>query len=104
MRDRSKNFIIIASVIACILLYFIEQVLVMSYFVKTLCKLLFFTILPIIYMRFINELRTSGRIKINKKDLYIGVGLGILCFVVLMVAYYILKDVIVLNTIARELQ
>ncbi len=104
MGHKNRSFIIASSIIACIILYFIEQVLVMSYLVKTLCKIVFFTALPFIYIRFINRSSVSNRTKLNKKELYIGAGLGILCFVVLMAAYFILKDVIELNTIANELQ
>ena len=98
------NFIVVMSVIVCFLLYFIEQILVTSYLVKTLCKIIFFTVLPYIYIRFINKSKVSARIKFNKKDLYIGLGLGTFCFMVLIITYFILKDLIDLNTIANELQ
>ncbi|WP_352420188.1 type II CAAX endopeptidase family protein [Proteiniborus sp.] len=104
MKNKSKNYIIISSIVACIMLYFIEQVFVMSYFIKTLCKILFFTILPYIYIRLIRKSYLSNRIKINKKDLYIGTGLGIFCFTVIIAVYFILKEVIDLNNIANELQ
>lgn len=104
MKDRNRNFIIISSIIACILLYLIEQVLVVSYFIKTLCKILFFTILPYIYIRLISKSYVSNKIKINKKHLYIGTGLGIFCFIVIIAVYFILNDVIDLNNIANELQ
>lgn len=104
MKYKKRNFIIISSVIACMLLYFIEQVLVMSYLAKTLCKILFFTTLPYIYIRLMNKSYVSNRIKTNKKDLYLGTGLGLFCFAVLIVAYFILKDVIDLSIIANELQ
>ncbi|SCG82123.1 abortive infection protein [Proteiniborus sp. DW1] len=104
MKDKSRNFIIASSTLACIILYFIEQVLVMSYLVKTLSKIAFFIAIPYVYSFSINRTSSSNRIKLNKKELYIGTGLGILCFVVLMLAYLILRDVIDLNTIANELQ
>lgn len=104
MRNKSKKYIIISSIIACIILYFIEQVLVMSYLVKTLCKIIFFTVLPYIYVRLIKRSSESNRIRINKKDLYLGAGLGAACFIVLISAYFFLKDAIYLNTIANELQ
>lgn len=104
MKSKSKNYIIISSIIACIVLYFIEQVFVLSYLVKTLSKIILFIALPYIYIYFLNKSSVSKKIKINKKDLYIGVGLGVMCFIVLIVAYIILKDIIDLNTIANELQ
>ncbi|WIV11835.1 CPBP family intramembrane glutamic endopeptidase [Proteiniborus sp. MB09-C3] len=104
MRNKSKKYIIISSIIACIILYFIEQVLVMSYLVKILCKIIFFTVLPYIYVRLIKRSPVSDKIKINKKDLYLGAGLGVACFIVLISAYFFLKDAIDLNTIANELQ
>ncbi len=104
MKDKNRYFIIVSSILACVVLYFIEQVLVMSYLVKTISKIAFFISIPYIYRFLINGSSASNRIKLNKKELYIGTGLGILCFVVLMLAYFILKDVIDLNTIANELQ
>ncbi len=104
MKKKSKNYIIISSIIACIMLYFIEQVLVMSYLVKTLCKIILFTALPYIYISLIRKSSVSNRIRINKKDLYLGIGLGMVCFIVLITVYFFLKDVIDLNTIANELQ
>ncbi len=104
MRDRNRNYIIATSILACIMLYFIEQVLVLSYFVKTLSKIAFFIAIPYVYSFIINKPSASNRIKLNKKELYIGTGLGILCFLVLMIAYFVLRDLIDLNTIANELQ
>ncbi len=104
MKEKNRSFIIISSIIACILLYTIEQVLVMSYLVKTLCKIILFTALPYIYICSIRKSSVSNRITINKKDLYLGIGLGMVCFIVLITVYFFLKDVIDLNTIANELQ
>lgn len=104
MKYKNRSFIIISSIIACIILYFIEQVLVMSYLVKTLSKILFFTILPYSYIRLIGQDYERNRIKPNKKDLYLGVGLGLFSFMVIIAAYAILKDAIDLKSIANELQ
>lgn len=104
MKYKDRNFIIISSIIVCIILYFIEQVLVMSYLIKTLSKILFFTILPYSYIRLINKDYVRNRIKLNKKDLYLGIGLGLFSFMVIIAAYAVLKDAIDLDTIANELQ
>ncbi|MFA5523122.1 MAG: type II CAAX endopeptidase family protein [Tissierellales bacterium] len=104
MKGKSKKYIVISSIIACILLYLIDQVFVLTYLVKTLSKIILFIALPYIYILFINKRSIRKKIKFNKKDLYIGTGLGIGCFIILMAAYIILKDIIDLNTIANELQ
>lgn len=104
MENKNRKFIIISSIIACIMLYFIEQVLVMSYLVKTLSKIILFISIPYFYAYFINKMPISKRINTNKKELYIGAILGFLCFLIIIIAYFVLKDAIDLNAIANELQ
>jgi membrane protease YdiL (CAAX protease family) len=102
-----KKYIIFSSLLACILLYFIEQVLVVSYVIKTLIKVLFFILIPYIYLKNIKKQQLSKSISyksIDKHHLKMGFLFGILSFVIILIAYYILRNFIDLQGISEELQ
>jgi membrane protease YdiL (CAAX protease family) len=102
-----KKYIIFSSLLACILLYFIEQVLVVSYVIKTLIKVLFFILIPYIYLKNIKKQQLSKSISyksIDKHHLKMGFLFGILSFLIILIAYYILRNFIDLQGISEELQ
>lgn len=102
-----KRYIIISSLIACILLYFVEQVLVVSYVVKTVIKILFFILIPYIQMKIIKKQQTSKAInseRINKHHLKMGFLFGILSFFIILITHYLLRNVIDLQSISYDLQ
>lgn len=102
-----KKYIILSSLIACILLYFVEQVLVVNYVVKTVIKILFFIIIPYIYSKFIKKQKLSTTINYKNIDRYhlrMGFIVGILSFLIILIAYYVLRNSIDLQSIAVSLQ
>ena len=103
----NKKYILLTSLIACIFLYFVEQVLIVDYFVKTLSKILLFTIIPYVYIKFIKKTTIKEAInyrEIDKHHLKMGLLFGIASFVIIFIAYFIFKDVLNLNVILAELQ
>ena len=50
-----KAYIIGVSLAACIILYIIEQVLAVDYITKTIAKLILFTVIPWIYLKFVKK-------------------------------------------------
>lgn len=106
MNNRFK-YIIITSLIACILLYYIEQVIKVDYLTKTVLKLLLFTITPYIYMIYNKKsnFKLAFNLKgFNKNQLKMGIILGVISFSIILVTYFILKNVIDLELIAQDLQ
>jgi membrane protease YdiL (CAAX protease family) len=102
-----KKYIILSSLIACIILYFVEQVLVVNYVVKTLIKVLFFIFIPYIYMKFIKKQPIAKSINyknIDKHHLKMGFLFGILSFLIVLVTYYLLRNIINLPSISEDLQ
>lgn len=102
-----RRYIILSSLIACILLYFVEQVLIVSYVIKTSIKIMFFILIPYIYMKFIKKESPSKSINhknIDKHHLKMGFLFGILSFFIILIAYYILRNVIDLQSISDDLQ
>lgn len=103
----SKKYIFISSLIACIALYFIEQILLVDYLVKTLSKVVLFTLIPFGYIKFIKKSSLKEAInhkKIDIKHLKMGFLFGAISFLVVLVAYYLLQDMIDLESIANEMQ
>ena len=102
-----KRYIILSSLIACIILYFVEQVLVVNYVVKTVVKVLFFILIPYIYMKFIKKQPLSKSINkknIDKHHLKMGILFGALSFLIILIAYYVLRNIINLQGISEDLQ
>jgi CAAX amino terminal protease family. len=106
---RSQNYknayIIISSLAACIVLYFIEQSGSFNYIYKTLVKLFFFISTPMIYNRlFETDLHDRLFKRLNFTSIKIGLLLGAVSFVVLIGAYTVLKNQINLEQISLNLK
>lgn len=102
-----KIYILVSSLITCILLYFVEQALVVSYLVKTVIKILFFILIPYIYMKFMKKQHVSKALnykKVDKHHLKMGFIFGILSFLIILITYYLLRNIINLQSISMELQ
>lgn len=102
-----KMYIIAGSLAACIVLYMVEQVFAASYITKTITKLILFTVIPYIYLKFVKKCSIKDGLnlrRIETNTFKLGLILGALSFAVVMAAYLILKGSIDLNGIAKELQ
>lgn len=102
-----KKYILLSSLIACILLYYVEQVLGVSYVVKTVIKILFFILIPYSYIKIIKKQQVSKAMSyknIDKHHLKMGFLFGILSFLIILIAYYVLRNTIDLQSISQELQ
>ena len=107
MININKKYILLTSLIVCIFLYILEQVLNVDYLVKTLAKILLFTVVPYVYIKFIKKTTIKESInykKIDKHHLRNGSVLGIVCFVIILLTFFVFKDVLNLKAILAELQ
>jgi uncharacterized protein len=102
-----EKYIIISSLLACICLYFIEQYLGVSYVVKTLSKIIFFVIIPIIYIKIVKESNIIEELNLrylDKNRFKLGFIFGISSFLIVLAAYFIFKGSIDLNGIVSDLR
>ncbi len=102
-----KKYIILTSLTACIILYYVEQVLVVSYLIKTVIKILFFIFIPYTYSKIINNRKfskTINYINIDKDHLKMGFLFGIVSFFIILITYYLLRNIIDLHSISENLQ
>ncbi|MBB6453828.1 membrane protease YdiL (CAAX protease family) [Salirhabdus euzebyi] len=99
--------IISLTIISCLLMLIIEQGLQTTYFTKTIAKIILFLAVPLFYIRFI--LKEKILVFLNLKNIDItrlktGFLFGILSFLIILVAYYVLKDFINAETIISDLK
>jgi uncharacterized protein len=102
-----EKYIIISSLLACICLYFIEQYLGVSYVVKTLSKIIFFVIIPIIYIKIVKKSNIIEELNLrylDKNRFKLGFIFGISSFLIVLAAYFIFKGAIGLNGIVSDLR
>jgi uncharacterized protein len=102
-----EKYIIISSLVACICLYFIEQYLGVSYVVKTLSKIIFFVIIPIIYIKIVKKSNIMEELNLrylDKNRFKLGFIFGISSFLIVLAAYFIFKGAIDLNGIVSDLR
>lgn len=101
-----KKYIIISSILVCIMLYFIEQVIGVNYGIKTFSKIIMFTLVPYIYFKIIKNTTVKNSLNYknnNRKNLKVGFILGILSFFIILIGYYFIGKFINFNAIALEL-
>lgn len=104
---RKHTYILVSSLLACVLMYYVEQVMKVNYLTKTLIKVVIFTIIPYTYIWLYKK--STLKIAVNykntdKKHLKVGAILGFASFLAILTAYFSLKDIINLQGIAQELQ
>ena len=101
-----KKYILISSLLACIILYYIEQVIAVNYGFKTLAKILLFTLIPYIYIRYIKRASVKDALnlkRLDKGNLKLGITFGIISFSILLLTYYVLRDFIDLSSNKEEM-
>ena len=95
--------ILIISIITCIILFILEQVLNINYLIKTISKICFFIGIPI-YLNKIFKLKTFKIKKIfSKKDFLGGFFFGSIVFVIIIIGFFIFKNYIDFDNIATKL-
>jgi membrane protease YdiL (CAAX protease family) len=102
-----KSYIIISSLVACTILYSLEQALAVDYLTKTVAKLLLFTLIPYFHVRGIAAFNFKGHLYFGKSATSTftpGLILGAASFLVIIAAYFLLKGHLDLAGIAQELQ
>jgi membrane protease YdiL (CAAX protease family) len=104
---KHERFIILSTLLACFILYVVEQGVGVSYAIKTILKIFIFVGLPISYVKLIRKqnIREALKLKnVNLRDFKTGFIAGLLFFTIVMGAYFIVGNQIDFDMIAQELQ
>lgn len=102
-----KKYIFLSSFAACVLLYFVEQIMMVDYLTKTLTKVLLFTLVPVLYIKLIKKKSLRESLNLKRFDISnfkLGLLFGAVSFLIVIGAFMILRNYIDLNSIALELQ
>lgn len=105
MNKKDLQYTLLAPAAACLLLYFLDRVWQVSYLERTAAKLLLFLTVPLLHSFLFKKpilenlsLRASNREKFSVNFF------GIFCFVVIVAAYFLLKQSIDFGSIMNDLQ
>ncbi len=82
---------------------FIDGILQPGYFVKSLCKLMLFLAIPIIYSLFDKELNIKSLFRLNKSATAFSLCLGVVIYAVILGGYLLLRNVFDFSKIANTL-
>ncbi|SDN08362.1 CPBP family intramembrane glutamic endopeptidase [Tenuibacillus multivorans] len=107
MNRKHITNIIVLTVVSCLMLYVIEQVLLASYIVKTGSKIVLFLLIPLWYIKIVLKEPIWHSLRLNhidKRRLAYGFSLGIVSMVIIILAYVILQDFIQAETIILDLR
>lgn len=100
------NFIIFTSVLCVIILFAIEQILMVDYLTKTVSKIILFTMSPIVFIKIIRKtsLKEGLNLKlVDKETIGVGILLGVLSAFILVGAFMFFKKIINMDVIFLEL-
>lgn len=98
----NESYIMLSTIFACSALYVVEQVLAVSYVLKTLAKLSLFVAIPLIYYQKTDQAKRQRQRTWRDYSASIALGLG--AFAVIMAAFYLTRSYIDLSGIVSELQ
>ncbi|MFU7517063.1 CPBP family intramembrane glutamic endopeptidase [Clostridium sp. HCS.1] len=90
---KKKNTIILIVLIGCLIMGFIDAVIRPQYLIKSFIKIILFSIMPIVYSKYNNELNLSSLFKVkSKKEIIIALLSGVSVFIVILGAYFIIGN------------
>ena len=91
---KKKAFLLSFFVIAfCLVMAFVDGVLMVDYFIKSGIKLVLFLGFPLIYAFFDKELTVKNLFKIEKKGILPAILMGVLVYAVIVGGYFLLRGV-----------
>lgn len=88
---KKKNAIILIVLLGCLIMGFIDAVIRPEYLIKSFIKIALFSVLPMLYSRYDNELNLQSLFKVkSKKEIIIAILSGIAIFIIILGAYFII--------------
>ncbi len=88
---KKSLWLIITVIICCTAMAVIEIIIEPAYFVKSLLKIILFLFIPIIFIKLQKEKVFLDSFSLNKKDVLKLSGLGLIIYVIIMVAFLLTK-------------
>ena len=99
----NKFKIIFIVIISFFIMAIVDAVIVPSYFIKSLIKIILFGLIPIAYFITNKDREIKNIFRINKKELTISLLVGIVVFLIIIGAYFLLGNLFDLSNITSSL-
>lgn len=95
-----KRTVIIYSIAALIILYIIEQILLVPYIIKTLIKIPVFTLFPYLIQHYFFKIKFS--VKIKKTERGAVILWAVLVFIIILIVAFVIKSFINTEAISQD--
>lgn len=86
---KTKFLIPVIGIISTLIMLIVDGIICPEYWVKSAIKLIFFLCIPLFIIIINKEMSINSILKVNKKGMYKALGLGILLYIVILIAYLI---------------
>ena len=103
MSRTNKYFIVCVVVCACIFMGLVDAVIMPSYLIKSVIKILLFLTLPLIYFAFSKDFEIKNHLIPTKNGFLYAILTGFLVFSLIIGAFFLLRDIIDFSNIASSL-
>lgn len=106
IKNKPDGVIIIISIVmvCCIMMGIVDAIIKPSYAVKSLIKIILFLGCPLMYSRFINDICLIKLFSFHEKSFIMSLLMGIGIFILIMSAYFLLRNKLDLSQITTSLQ
>lgn len=103
--NKKSIYIIMTVLFSSLLMSYIDVFILPPYFYRSAFKVVLFLLIPLIYfVLYTDELKNMKLLFVpKKKDFLIAISLGIIVYVIILGAYFLLKDYIDFNSIQNSL-
>ncbi|MGL4911221.1 MAG: CPBP family intramembrane glutamic endopeptidase [Romboutsia sp.] len=108
--DREKkiyrSYILLTAITCAVILFVIEQILMVDYLTKTISKIVLFTLSQIIFIKYVRKttLKEGLNLKlVDKETIWVGLLLGVLSGLILVGAFLFFRKIIDMDVIFLEL-
>lgn len=92
MDKKNRCSIIFLVIFCCIVMAITEVIIEPTYLIKSIVKIIMFFIIPLSVFNIL-KIKVFDNFKLNKKEIIRLFGLGIFIYLIIMIAYFITKDI-----------
>lgn len=90
---KKSLWLIIMVIVSCIAIAIVEIIIEPTYFVKSAIKIVFFLLIPLVFMKLQNKKVFTDSFSLNKKRVLKLLGLGLIIYVIIMAAFFLTKGI-----------
>lgn len=100
---KKSLWLIMMVIISCIAMAIVEIVIEPIYFIKSILKIIFFLFAPLFFIKLQKERVFTDSFSLNKKSAIKLSGLGLIIYVIIMVAFFMTKGIFDYSTLVNSL-